>query len=53
MMDKRYWNEIQETLNLLRDKKSLTALLEGHKHRENGAVPVGKTIDEIFDDLQN
>jgi PHD/YefM family antitoxin component YafN of YafNO toxin-antitoxin module len=30
MIDKAYWEEIQETLLLLRDKKSLAALLEGH-----------------------
>ncbi|MEN8219457.1 MAG: hypothetical protein ABFS56_24510 [Pseudomonadota bacterium] len=36
MIDKEYWEEIQETLALLRDKKSLAALLEGHQLRDKG-----------------
>ena len=51
MVDKEYWEEIQETLSLLRDKKSLTALLEGHRQRDQGVTPNGKTIDKVFDDL--
>lgn len=31
MLDEKYWKEIQETLRLLRDKKSLAALLAGHQ----------------------
>lgn len=53
MIDKDYWEEIQETLRLLRDKKSLTALLEGQQQRERGITPSGKTISELFDDLQD
>jgi PHD/YefM family antitoxin component YafN of YafNO toxin-antitoxin module len=51
MIDKEYWEEIQETLALLRDKKSLAALLEGHQLRDKGITPPGKTIDEVFNDL--
>ncbi len=51
MIDKTYWEEIQETLHLLRDKKSLTALLEAHRQRDQGIIPSGKTIDEVFNDL--
>ena len=51
MIDKTYWEEIQETLRLLRDKKSLSALLEGHRQRDQGITPPGKTIDEVFNDL--
>ncbi|MDM8558078.1 hypothetical protein [Candidatus Parabeggiatoa sp. HSG14] len=53
MIDKDYWEEIQETLCLLRDKKSLAALLDGHQQREQGLTPPGKTIDEVFNDLSN
>jgi len=35
MVDQNYWEEIQETLRLLSDKQSLTALIEGHKKRED------------------
>jgi len=51
MIDKDYWEEIQETLRLLRDKKSLSALLEGHRQRDQGIIPSSKTIDEVFNDL--
>lgn len=51
MIDKDYWEEIKETLRLLSDKKSLAALLEGHQQREQGMIPFGKTIDEVFNDL--
>jgi PHD/YefM family antitoxin component YafN of YafNO toxin-antitoxin module len=51
MIDREYWEEIQETLRLLRDKKSLAALLEGHRQRDQGIIPPGKTISEVFYDL--
>ena len=51
MIDKEYWEEIQETLALLRDKQSLAALLEGHQLRDKGITPQGKTINEVFNDL--
>jgi len=51
MIDKTYWEEIQETLRLLRDKKSLIALLEAQRQRDQGIIPSGKTIDEVFNDL--
>lgn len=51
MIDKDYWEEIQETLGLLRDKKSLDALLEGHRKRDQGIIPPGKNINEVFHHL--
>ncbi len=45
MIEKEYW---EETLRLLRDKKSLAALLEGHQLRDQGIIPPGKTINEVF-----
>jgi PHD/YefM family antitoxin component YafN of YafNO toxin-antitoxin module len=53
MIDENYWEEIQETLHLLRDKKSLVALLEGHRMRDDKGIPQGKTINEVFYDLQD
>ena len=51
MIDKRNWEGIIETLRLLRYKKSLKALLEGHKQRLNKDKPKGKSVKEIFNDL--
>jgi PHD/YefM family antitoxin component YafN of YafNO toxin-antitoxin module len=53
MLDEKYWEQIQETLHLLRDKKSLAALLTGHQQREQGITPQGKHINEVFDDLHS
>ncbi len=39
LIDQTEWDNMQETLNLLRDKKSLKALTEGHKTREHGLKP--------------
>ena len=52
MIDKNHWEEIQETFRLLRDKKALLALLEGHRQRRDGQIPAGKEIDEVFVGLQ-
>ena len=51
MIDKQNWEGIIETLQLLRDKKSLKALLEGHKQRLNKGKPNGKSVKEVFNDL--
>ena len=48
MIEQSYWEEIQETLRLLHDKKSLAALLAGHQQREQNLIPPGKTIEEVF-----
>ncbi len=53
MVDQNYWEEIQETLRLLSDKQSLTALIEGHGKREDGKPIVSKNIGETFHDLQD
>ncbi len=53
MVGTRYWEEMQETLRLLQDKRSLKALLKGHKHRMLGQPMVAKTTAEVFYDLQN
>jgi prevent-host-death family protein len=47
MIDEKNWERINETLRLLRDKKSLQALIEGYNNRDAGIV-AGKTIEEVF-----
>ena len=47
------YNSIQETLRLLSDKKSLSALLESHKHRDEHTQATSYTVLEAFDDLQD
>ncbi|MEZ4859666.1 MAG: type II toxin-antitoxin system Phd/YefM family antitoxin [Caldilineaceae bacterium] len=53
MVAEGYWESMQETLRLLRDKRSLKALLEGHWLRDTGQPIRSKTVDEVFDDLQS
>ena len=52
MVAESYWESIQETLRLLQDKRSLKALLEGHRWRATGQPTQAKTLDEAFSDLQ-
>ena len=47
------YESMQETLRLLNDKKSLSALLESHKHRDEHTQPPSYTVLEAFDDLQD
>jgi len=53
MVAESYWESMQETLRLLQDKRSLQALLEGHRLRYTGQPIPAKTVDEVFDDLQS
>ncbi len=45
------WNSIMETINLLKDKKTLRALIDGHSDRKKGVKTESKTIEEAFYDL--
>lgn len=45
------WNNIQETLLLLHDKRTVNALREVHENHENGIINESKTIQEIFVDV--
>ena len=45
------YEAIQETLRLLADKKSLQALLEGHRYREKGEKSKSAGIEDVFGDL--
>ena len=50
MVDQGNWNSIIETLRLLKDEKSLKALLQGHKDRYENKIR-GKSINLVFDDV--
>ena len=45
------YEAMQETLKLLSDKHSLTALLKAHEARKKGEKPESYTIKEVFSDL--
>jgi len=53
LISQQEWNGITETLKLLRDKKSLKSLLEGHNLRKKSQKPKGKSISQAFYDLQD
>lgn len=53
MIDQSEWDSMQETIRLLKDKKSLSALLESHRMRDEKINPQSKIIDEVFSDLQD
>jgi PHD/YefM family antitoxin component YafN of YafNO toxin-antitoxin module len=50
MLSQHNWDGMLETLRLLKDKKSLKALLDGQARRKQG-VNQGKSPEEIFYDL--
>ena len=51
VIDESEWSNIKETLRLLSDKESLTALLESHAIRDRGGKPVGLSAEEILGDV--
>ena len=53
MIDQSEWDAIRETLRLLRDKRALKALLEGHRERDKGNRPQSVSMKEVFHDLQD
>ncbi|OQX78562.1 MAG: hypothetical protein B6D64_06310 [Bacteroidetes bacterium 4484_276] len=50
VVDQGNWNSIIETLRLLKDKKSLQALLQGHKNRDEDTLN-GKLVKQVFYDV--
>ena len=50
MLSQDSWDGMIETLRLLKDKKSLKALLDGQAKRKQG-IKQGKSPEEIFYDL--
>ena len=53
IIDQKEWESIQETLRLLKDKRSLKALLESHKMRDENKKIKAKSVEEAFYDLQD
>jgi PHD/YefM family antitoxin component YafN of YafNO toxin-antitoxin module len=53
MVSQDYWNELQETVRILSDKRALAALLEGHRMRREHGVPIGKSPEEVFADVHH
>ncbi|MBF0200685.1 MAG: type II toxin-antitoxin system Phd/YefM family antitoxin [Desulfamplus sp.] len=45
------YESMQETLRLLSDQRSLSALLESHQMRDNNQKIEFWTPDEVFDDI--
>ncbi len=45
------WNQLNETLRLLTDKKSLKSLVEGINSRQTGASIKSYSIEEVFGGL--
>lgn len=50
MLSQENWDGMLETLRLLKDKRSLKALLDGQVRRKQG-MNQGKSPEEIFYDL--
>lgn len=50
MLSQENWDGMLETLRLLKDKRSLKALLDGQAGRKQG-INQGKSPEEIFYDL--
>lgn len=53
MLAQDEYDSMIETLRLLSDKKSLSALLDSHNDRDKGLVPKGYSMTEAFDDIQD
>ncbi len=53
LIDQREWEQMLETVRLLKDKTSLKALLDGHRVRDEGMIPNGVSMSEAFYDLQD
>lgn len=53
MLSQDEYNSMQETLRLLNDKKSLSALLASHDDRDNDRPSTSYSISEVFNDIQD
>lgn len=45
------WENLIETLRILSDPTIVKSLEEGHKARRDGKRPIGKPVEEIFDEF--
>ncbi len=53
MLSQDEYNSMQETLRLLNDKKSLSALLESYNDRDNDRLSTSYSVLEVFNDIQD
>jgi PHD/YefM family antitoxin component YafN of YafNO toxin-antitoxin module len=51
ILEESEWVHLKETLRLISDKTSLTALLASHSMRDMGQKPEGIDPDEAFSDI--
>jgi PHD/YefM family antitoxin component YafN of YafNO toxin-antitoxin module len=51
VLNENEWSNIKETLRLLSDKESITALIESHAIRDQGRKPEGLSPEEAFSDV--
>lgn len=51
LVDQAEWNNIQESLRLIHDKKSLQSLISGHAMRRQNMKPDGVGIEKAFYDI--
>ena len=51
ILPESYWNQMNETLKLILDKKSLQSLLEGHLSKDNNTEIKKFSVEEVFHDL--
>lgn len=51
MLEENEWSNVKETLRLLSDKESLTALLESHAIRDRREEPESVSPEEAFKDV--
>ena len=51
LVGQKDWDTLQETVNLLKDEKSLLSLLKGHQARDNNTTPDSISVKEAFYDI--
>jgi len=51
MISQEQYDSMQETLRLLSDKKSLSALLDSHNKRDENLQIDSYSVSEVFNDL--
>ena len=50
MVSEHDWEIMQETLKVLEDPVALRALVDGHRVRDEGQRPEGKSPEQVFED---
>jgi PHD/YefM family antitoxin component YafN of YafNO toxin-antitoxin module len=53
MISQQDWENMKETMRIINNKEILESLLESQKERRAGRTPKGKTVSQVFYDLEN